>query len=154
MTDNEIIKALECCHKKECSTCPCYDDEIECGEMLIGHTIDLIKRKDEQINGLIAGQETLQIGLAEKNKEVERMQKENNDIWMERNRIYQGYLETQHEVKSYRHAYNNAKAEAIKDFAERMKEKGHIPNEKWNTTKEKAVYESDIDNLVKELTGQ
>ena len=45
MTDNEIIKALECCRKKECNTCPCYDDEIECGEMLIGHTLDLIDRQ-------------------------------------------------------------------------------------------------------------
>lgn len=49
MTDNEIIKALECCRKKECNTCPCYDDEIECGEMLIGHTLDLIKRQQEEL---------------------------------------------------------------------------------------------------------
>ena len=52
MTDNEIIKALEHCRKKECNTCPCYDDEIECGEMLIGHTLDLINRQKAEIKRL------------------------------------------------------------------------------------------------------
>ena len=55
MTDNEIIKALGCCSKKECNTCPCYDDEIECGEILIGHTIDLINRQKAEIERLQNG---------------------------------------------------------------------------------------------------
>ena len=51
LTDEQIIKALECCRKKECNTCPCYDD-IECGEMLIGYTIDLINRQKAEIERL------------------------------------------------------------------------------------------------------
>ena len=52
LTDEQIIKGVECCKEKNCTTCPCYDDDIECGEMLIGYTIDLINRKNAEIERL------------------------------------------------------------------------------------------------------
>ena len=102
-----------------------------------------INIQEQEKAALINGQETLQKQIAEKNVDIERLKDENRILTQRRANLF--------EIVN---AYEKGRAEAIKDFAERMKEKGHIPNEKWNTTKEKAVYESDIDNLVKELTGQ
>ena len=53
ITDNEIIKALECCIKviSDCNNCPYYDDD-DCKNGLIGNALDLIKRKDAEIERL------------------------------------------------------------------------------------------------------
>ena len=54
MTDNEIIKALECCSRSgwlnDCDGCPCYDktEDIqtsECQERLMKNALDLINRQ-------------------------------------------------------------------------------------------------------------
>ena len=49
MTDKEIIKALECCSKKECYKCPNYSEGIECGEALLILALDLINRQKAEI---------------------------------------------------------------------------------------------------------
>ncbi len=53
--------------------------------------------------------------------------------------------------KSYVNACRNIKAKAIKEFAERLKEKLIDPVETWLTSD--VVREEDIDNLVKEMVG-
>ena len=77
MTDNEIIKALECCTtQKHCWGCPRYDSSVNaCMEIPMREVFDLINRKNDIIDSLIAEQETLQKALAEKNAEVERLKK-------------------------------------------------------------------------------
>ena len=63
MTDNEIIKALECCKTPECSNCakcPQQGLGTDCLGELITATLDLINRQKAEIESLIAGQETLQ----------------------------------------------------------------------------------------------
>lgn len=64
MTDNEIIKALECCSNDDddsgCRNCPLGDKYPYCDDVLDGRTIDLINRQKAEIEALIAGQETLQ----------------------------------------------------------------------------------------------
>lgn len=62
MTDNQIMKDLS--------------DWIEYGDdnsYLLSEILDLIKRKDEQIESLIAGQETLQKCISEKDAEIKRL---------------------------------------------------------------------------------
>ena len=52
MTDNEIIKALECCRDCKCIECPCYKDiegEMRCTEIDEEEIIDLINRQKEKI---------------------------------------------------------------------------------------------------------
>lgn len=45
MTDNEIIKALECCPKyAACVKCPLYKREEKCREVLLKNALDLINR--------------------------------------------------------------------------------------------------------------
>ena len=85
LTDNEIIKALECCSTGifVCDTeaCPLKDsvpDTIAaCRFELVILALDLINRLQADKEALIAGQETLQKALAEKDKEIERL---NNHI--------------------------------------------------------------------------
>lgn len=52
MTDNEIIKALECCRKGKCREC-CMDEEYlsinECTAELAKEALDLIQRQQERI---------------------------------------------------------------------------------------------------------
>lgn len=99
MTDNEIIKALECCSDTvnyQCNKCPLY---VDCEKAVIAEcALDLINRQKEQIESLIAGQETLQKALNEKIAEVEALN---------------GNLYT---VSS---ACKQRRDEAVKEFAER-----------------------------------
>ena len=46
LTNNEIIKALECCAKDDCKSCPLWDCDGDCFEELIEkqNLLDLIKR--------------------------------------------------------------------------------------------------------------
>ena len=114
MSDNEIIKALECCGEMhECSVCPRYDRSNDfCMEDLHADALDLINRQKA---------------------EIERLR---------------GSTIVNNIMKSQR-IKREAKAEAVKEFAERLKEKaityytiiGH-----WVSVK-------DIDNLVKEMVG-
>lgn len=54
MKDNDIIKALECCHSKgNCDGCPLYmsrfEMEVGCIEIIIQSALDLINRQKTQI---------------------------------------------------------------------------------------------------------
>lgn len=103
MTDNEIIKALECDTHKNCEECPYFSEN--CNQFLDTDVhskdiLNLINRQKAKIEALIAGQETLQKyrdeeinrleielkamrGVANSYKaEVDRLQKE-NDVLIE-----------------------------------------------------------------------
>lgn len=81
MTNNEIIKALECCLNEDCNNCPnccgCY-----CIENLMSYAFDIINRQQEQLEATIAGQKTLQKALAEKDREVAEL---NSDLKLLKN---------------------------------------------------------------------
>ena len=83
MTDKEIIKGLKCClgGKEElCKECPfngeCYGDV----EYLIAYALGLINRQQELLEAAIAGQETLQKALADKNREIEQLTTEKDQL--------------------------------------------------------------------------
>ena len=57
MTDEDIIKALECCSKRSlhhypCKDCPLFREECLAGASLMKPSIDLIKRQQLQIEDL------------------------------------------------------------------------------------------------------
>ena len=56
MTDNEIIKALECCgfeYGNPCSVCPKYEKDNDfCQEELHNYALDLINRQQAEIEKL------------------------------------------------------------------------------------------------------
>lgn len=84
MTDKEIIKALECCTSEsieDYQVCPYAVDTIYCEQMkLRADALDLINRQQEQLEAAIAGQETLQKALAEKDRENERITAEKDQL--------------------------------------------------------------------------
>lgn len=99
MNDEEIKKALECCaYNEDCESCPRskYCDGVE--QMI--HALDLINRQQA---------------------EIERYEKESNEqfdkIKLLDDRIKQRYAELFEEAKEF------VRTEAIKEFAERLKEK-------------------------------
>lgn len=54
-TDDEIIKALECCGALQtCEGCPFYVRNIECAELAPRNTLDLINRQNAEIKKLTA----------------------------------------------------------------------------------------------------
>jgi hypothetical protein len=92
--------------------------------------IDLINRLKADKEALIAGQETLQKHIAEKDAEVERLQ---SRIIEQHNAICEIVKQTN--------------SEAIKEFAERLKKEATVDEDStwW-------IANIDVDNLVKELT--
>lgn len=52
MTDNDIIKALECCDTREwCNDCPLKDNDY-CKDVLSEQSVDLINRQKAEIERL------------------------------------------------------------------------------------------------------
>lgn len=89
MTDNEIIKALDCCgfeYGNLCSVCPKYEKDNDfCQEELHNYAIDLINRQKA---------------------EIERLKIENQSLRSAAN--------------SCKLHYNEARAEAVKEFVENV----------------------------------
>ena len=132
MTDNEIIKALECLRGNafdcgECPYCSCYP--APCEQQVAKDVLSLINRQKEEIER-----------LKNRDLQVEVLEKLEREI----------------------------KAEAVKEFADRLKEQdgynNHIfddcasilvPKEylKGRDEKIKEVWTT-IDNLVKEMVGK
>jgi hypothetical protein len=141
-TDDEVIKALECCNTPgSCWECPYYGiNEVEyddgCVQKLIQDILPFINRKNAEIERLNAVHadmtESLRL-VSEANKdmqaEIEKLGRDHYQI------LPDGRLEL-----IPRTDINAIKAEAIKEFAERLKPKLSYYDE---------VY---VDTLVKEMT--
>lgn len=86
MTDNEIIKAVECCIKNNCDLCPfCEMDIYSCENELLAKLMSIINRQQAEIERLTS-----------------------NVFGME------------YETAMYKAISESARAEAIKDFADRF----------------------------------
>lgn len=167
MTDKEIIKGLKCClggTEELCKECPfngeCYGDV----EYLIAYALDLINRQQEQLEAAIAGQETLQKALAEKDREVAEL---NSDLKLLRNNydcLKTNFDETVEKNKRLRDkvigltaekeqlikTFGECQAEAIRAFAERLK----AEFKEMYFAYDCANFCEIFDNLVKEMIGE
>ena len=128
MTDNDIVKALECCTNEptlNCRNCP-YEESCNMGRSdMQKAALDLINRQKAEIERLN--------GCVKTEEEVRVIAKE-----------------------TIRVGVNSIRAEAIKEFAERLKNCIH---EDMPSICDRAGYIAEdlpdsIDNLVKELTEQ
>lgn len=124
MTDEDIIKALEYCNKpvreSKCTECA-FNHTYKCTHNMLNATLDLINRQQAEIERL--------------NEKITTKD--------ESNYYFMGQLRTAREE------LQTAKHEAVKEFAERLKNFKIKPDYPWD---DYIVTESAIDNLVKELT--
>lgn len=152
MTDNDIVKALECCAGDDgCDVCPMYKPSSECITELQGKALDLINRQKAELQKAKAElKETtekfncqqyvyadLSDIIKDKNAEIEKLQADYSSMQSTLAKMSMGVAE--------------AKAEAIKEFAEKVKAtQRELFNNIYSTTAWNAV----IDNLVEEMVGE
>ena len=136
MTDNEIIKAFECCiEDKDCAHCPSIKEMPYCSNDIMVGALNLIKRQ---------------------RAEIERLKSANDEKFSQWNILAE--KTKQHYADLYNEAKDILKSEAIKEFAEKLKNK--IKTECNPYGKPTFDYDTSIaimryiDNLVKEMVGE
>ena len=72
-TDEEVIKSLEHCKVSDCLGCPCHTCIESCLDVLTPNALDLINRKNAEIDILVRKHDTLLDELAEKQAEIENL---------------------------------------------------------------------------------
>lgn len=158
MTDNEIIKLLECCKKSQCSKCY-YSKECD-GYTQVNYALDLITRQQAEIDNLKVENQSLRsaanslkMHYEEAQAKIESLKQRNTVceaanrciVW-QRDRRDREIEELHSQIAGLNIYKSKIKAEAYKEFAERLKEKFVIAD--CIVT----IDNNDIDNLVKELS--
>lgn len=133
-TDEEIIKAVECCSEPccVCDECPLYCVGVNCSSFeLHRYALDLINRQQA---------------------EIERLKEESSDKERAYTDEYCLRKEWQDKCRQLLIEKQTAKSEAIKEFAERLNEKAQIADcfDSYNMV----VGTHFIDNLLKEMVGE
>ena len=137
LTDSEIVKVLECCVTYEfCTECPLVDN-CPSDYSLLKSALDLINRQKAEIERL--------------NKQLEEfkfLESRVNSIKNTPKDTFSGALISI--------AEGVARYEAVKEFAERLKEyvESYDVTTGYRVTIVQAVEEETIDNLVKEMVGE
>lgn len=136
MNDKEIIKALKCCGDPDsiCAECPIKDD-CGCNEHLANYALDLITHQQADIDRLQSMNQIKLDAIYDLQAEIEKLK---NEIQITKDAYIM--LQTKNEI---------IKSEAVKEFAERLKEKSFKTIRNYGLTKD-VVEVCDIDNLVKE----
>lgn len=134
-TDEEILKALECCLCDNLECLQCDNKElckIERDELAV-KTLGLINRKMEEIDRLKA--------------EIERIQKA---------RLKQAQFLAEQKAQKYElmKKLSQAKAEACKEFAEKLKKKCYEDFEETDEMLAPYVTEDNIDEVLKEMISE
>ena len=155
-TQKEVIKALELCTNKEIFVCDqCVFQKYKMGHdgclaEMLPSTLNLIHRLKTRIvryqlkntnqrNALAS----LNKKVAEQKAEIERLQEE---LKITRTAVHNNGLEWG--LISIKKLVDDTKTEAIKKFAERLKEENN--NRAWFC----GIFNHDIDNFVKEMTEE
>ena len=156
MTDNEIIKVLECCVSAKCicpHTCPMLKNK-ECLTSLRKNALDLITRQQAEIErlqkevNLVSMQfQDIQERQEESQAEIDKLNAENMLTMSERNAFRNSFYEVSKQLKI-------AKSEAFKEFAEKLKEFMHNKFKALDEYEFEYITERDIDNFVKEMVGE
>jgi hypothetical protein len=141
VTDNDIIKALECCSNENTGCLDCsYIGKISCAFDLRKDALDLIKRKDAEIEklnvelvGIRGACESYRIHYDVAQAEIERLQKEKAKL---------------HQLIPK--MIKEAKSEAYKEFAELVKTEFYKEFDELIPS----IMADRIDNLVKEMTEE
>lgn len=162
MTDNEIIKALECCKTEngnDCENCPYQNVGYKpgsggCCNVLMGDALDLINRqkaelelKTMDINSLASERDALQEMVEEQKAEIERLSKTVVDLNANLSESIHCFtrMETLYKIKC--NELKVAKSEARKELAERLKQKRCAKGSR-------VIYVDRIAETLKEMEGE
>lgn len=125
-TDEEIMKGLAACGIDRCDDCPFYDeDEWKCNHNLPLLALDLLKKQQA---------------------EIERLKCEMGKL-SPKDCSYAVQMEVSNNLET------KIRAEAVKEFADRLKGMKYESIEWAHGEHPYVVEESDIDNLVEEMVG-
>ncbi len=156
MESKEIIKALECCFRgttDDCGGCPCFNNNtyttLDCMEELMKNALALIKHQQAERETMLKDLQFRTNQVIEQQADVERLQKELALKGLEYHLLER---ERAKDISGFVDDLKLVRAEAIKEFAERLTDKASIYRVNgfdyaWQITQE------DIDNLVKEMVG-
>ena len=175
MTDNEIIKALECCQSrttKRCGKCPLYEFDDCCTELPF-NALKLINRQKAEIEEYKADKEEYisdydklenELKYSEEERKFEhqtvgqlRKEKESLEakiasLLIENKRVHRLLFNSWERIEQLDKLNETIKAKAIKEFAERLEQKIHT------TSKDVSLFSpytfEIIGNLVKEMVGE
>lgn len=139
MTDNEIIKAFECCSNDDdgsgCGNCPLSDKYPYCDDALDKQIIDIINRKSAEIDRLIATEE--------------KAHQHCRDVCEPKYKTKIAWLEKENDRLSQSVLYHDGHiADAIKEFADRFKSVAGIYQKDTYV-----IGVDEFDSLVKEMVG-
>lgn len=133
MTDNELIKALECCFEgtfKKCEECPLKSPEDElfhCLYLKQKLTLDLINRQKAEIERLNIELQAMRGAANSYKTEAAKLEKQNKILSANADTAFQdGLNESQDLYKEQ--IKREVKSEAIKELAERICE-GRVSND-------------------------
>ena len=166
MTDNEIIKALECCTDESyenCNECPYSTDTLSCERMkLLEDSLDLInrlktenKRLEKEVNLVSIQFQDLQERYEEAQAEIERFRKTEIEIDDFCRRLCCMRMLNGNAIASYEDLQNyiqQEKSEAVKEFAERLENEINIRTT-YSREQDKNVIHI-MHNLLKEMVGE
>lgn len=153
-TDDEIVKSMKCCstpYTSDCRGCHYQRSELEdilrdgCATELMRDAIDLINSKNAEIDRLEVELKAMRGAANSYKAEVERLQKEVGHNYAIRDEACKMLEDLE---KSIPIQFAKAKFEAIKEFAERLKDKAsgiRVGGHEFVTVE-------GIDNLIKEMT--
>ena len=142
LTDLEIVKALEwhLNNENNCAECPLVvikNSTTYCVDVLLQNALDLINRLKEKNSNLTSDLTSLQNDLISAKAEIERL-----TVLADLGNV------RANDYRAMRDKCKTAKAEAYKEFAERLKDKY-----KPYVILGSGVAEIEINNLLKELVG-
>ena len=151
LTDNEIVKVLECCVKQRCESClqyGMYADDENCMRFAMENAFDLINRlqaKNKELDEKLI----IQKGLIDTQKaEIERLKEENK---FHRKTITEN---AQRALEVTIEEVDKAKSEAYREFWTKLRTHGRkmMGNDYSGEFCAIAILVEDGDNLLNELT--
>lgn len=152
LNHEDALRALECCKEYENDDCPEHCPLYECESCNMPLFVTLLREKDAEIKGLVDGwskdQDRFEQVYAEKDAEIARLTINMNAYGLTAKNLANDFADYQADVKMDIAA---ARAEAITEFAERLKANLIKPEFPWDDF---YITECQIDQIAKELKGE
>ena len=165
LTDNEIIKALDCCVKDDegvrgtCNkNCPLFGRNVDCTIFLRKYALDLINRQKAEIERLTNKLEQREEMMANLGVELTTMRGAANSYKMHYEKAQAEIEKLKTEKDNLIKTYKGCMTEAIKEFDKKFKEKSSsvvtsCQGKEIYETKQYQISAVNFDNLVKEMVG-